>query len=74
MLASSPRLGNDLGHLVNLSLCASERSEPLLCELNEMSVLRLQREYQKVLIYLTSPLILAVPEQFDNTAFVWSET
>ena len=54
-MTTSPRLGNDLGHLVHLSLRTAERTKSLLRQ-------------------LSCALVLAVPQQFDDTALIRGET
>lgn len=54
-MTSTARLSNDIGELIDLSLGATEGTEPLLGE-------------------LTGTLVLAVAEEFDNSALVWGKT
>ena len=70
-MTSSPGLGDDLGHLVNLSLCTAEGTK-----LSLVSVLRIKQK--GVMSYsslreLSGALVLAVTEEFDDTALVWGE-
>lgn len=54
-MTGPPALGNDLGHLIDLSLRTAESTESLLRK-------------------LAGTLVLAVTEEFDDAALVWSKT
>ena len=73
-MTSTPRLGNDLGHLVNLPLRAAEGTELWAVNIWSWQTVELRWEMYPLLGQTTGTLVLGVSEQFDNTLLVWGKT